>query len=72
MNIARTEAPHDLAISEADASAAEILRRIYALPQAAQLRMVEILRTHADPELRACAKPLADALILRRLMGGSP
>ncbi|MFC3571401.1 hypothetical protein [Paracoccus simplex] len=62
----------DQARSEADISAEEILRRIYALPVAWQLRTVEFLRTHANPELRACAKPLEDALILRRLMGGAP
>lgn len=56
---------------EAAASAEEILHRIYALPEADQLRTVEFLRGHSSPGLRACAEPLEDALAQCRLIGGT-
>lgn len=53
--------------AEAVPSAEEILRRIYALPAAEQHRTVEFLRGHPHAALRACAKPLEDALARRQL-----
>ncbi len=50
-----------------ETSPEEILRRIYALPQVAQLHTVEFLRAHSHPDLRACAEPLEIALARRQV-----
>lgn len=68
-HVAQT-APGDRVALKAATEAEEILQRIYTLPAAEQRRTVEFLRNHSDAGLRACAKPLEDALILRALCEG--
>ncbi|MDQ7775884.1 hypothetical protein [Paracoccus aminovorans] len=58
--------------TEAVIIADDILRRVYAMPAPQQRRVVEWLRGHSDPGLRDLAAPLAEVLILRRLIGGEP